>query len=57
MNKIDDGWIFAQIGQGVVNYDIILRELVEDQKLLPMSIEHLFIYNATNELIVQKNVA
>mgnify|MGYP001826768665 FL=1 len=54
MNKIDDGWVFAQIGQGVVNYDIILRELVEDQKLLPLSIEHLFVYNATKELIVQR---
>jgi sugar phosphate isomerase/epimerase len=54
MNKIDDGWVFAQIGQGVVNYDIILRELVEDKKLIPLSIEHLFIYNATKNLIVQR---
>jgi len=54
MNKIDDGWVFAQIGQGIVNYDLILRELVEDKKLLPLSIEHLFIYNATKDLIVQR---
>ena len=54
MNKIDDGWVFAQIGQGVVNYDIILKELVEGNKLLPLSIEHLFIYNATKNLIVQR---
>ena len=54
MKKKDDGWIFAQIGQGVVNYDIILRELVEDKKILPLSIEHLFIYSATKDLIVQR---
>jgi hypothetical protein len=28
LNNTDDGWLFAQIGQGVVNYDLILRELV-----------------------------
>ena len=54
MNKVDDGWVFAQIGQGIVKYDIILRELVEDNKILPLSIEHLFIYNATKDLIVQR---
>ena len=30
MNKTDDGWDFAQIGEGVVSYDIILKELVEE---------------------------
>ena len=54
MSKIDDGWIFAQIGQGIVNYDTILKELVEENKLLPLSIEHLFIYTATKDLIVQR---
>lgn len=54
INKINDGWVFAQIGKGVVNYDIILRELAEEKKLLPLSIEHLFIYNATKDLIVQR---
>jgi hypothetical protein len=28
MNKVDEGWVFAQIGQGIVNYDRILKELV-----------------------------
>ena len=54
MSKIDDGWIFAQIGQGIVNYDTILKELVEENKLLPLSIEHLFIYTATRDLIVRR---
>ena len=54
MRKIDDGWIFAQIGKGIVNYDTILKELVEENKLLPLSIEHLFIYTATKDLIVQR---
>ena len=54
MDKIDDGWVFAQIGQGIVNYDLILRELVEDKKILPLSIEHLFIYTATKNLLVQR---
>ena len=53
MKKMDDGRVFSQIGQGVVNYEIILKELVEDKKLLPVSIEHLFIYNAPKNLIVQ----
>ena len=54
MSKNDDGWIFAQIGKGIVNYDTILKELVEENKLLPLSIEHLFIYTATKDLIVQR---
>ena len=54
MSKIDDGWIFAQIGKGIVNYDTILKELVEENKLLPLSIEHLFIYTATKDLIVRR---
>ena len=35
MSKNDDGWTFAQIGKGIVNYDTILKELVEENKLLP----------------------
>jgi len=54
VNKIDDGWVFSQIGQGMVNYDTILKELVEEKKILPLSIEHLFIYTATKNLIVQR---
>ena len=54
MTKINDSWIFAQIGKGIVNYDTILKELVEENKLLPLSIEHLFIYTATKDLIVRR---
>lgn len=54
MYKTDDGWVFAQIGNGVVDYDVILRELAEEKKLLPLSIEHLFIYAATKDLVVQR---
>ncbi len=54
LKKNNNGWDFAQIGEGVVRYDIILRELVEGNKLLPLSIEHLFIYTATKHLIVQR---
>ncbi len=54
MNKINDGWVFSRIGEGMVSYDIILKELVEEKKLLPLSIEHLFIYAATKNLIVQR---
>jgi hypothetical protein len=38
----------------MVNYDTILKELVEGKKILPLSIEHLFIYTATKNLIVQR---
>jgi sugar phosphate isomerase/epimerase len=55
INKINGGWDFAQIGQGIVNYDIILQELAAEKKMLPMSIEHLFIYSATQDLVVQRN--
>lgn len=48
------GWDFVQIGDGVVGYDIILNELIEEKKLLPVSIEHLFIYIATEYLVVQR---
>ncbi len=54
MNKTNDGWDFAQIGKGVVNYDVILKELAQEKKLLPLSIEHLFIYSATKDLVVQR---
>ena len=52
--KINGGWAFAQIGQGAVNYDKVLRELAEENNMLPMSIEHLFIYGATQDLVVQR---
>lgn len=54
MKKLDDGWEFSQIGKGVINYDVIFKELVEEEKLLPLSIEHLFIYNASEDFIVQR---
>jgi sugar phosphate isomerase/epimerase len=52
--KSASGWDFAQIGRGVVGYGIILNELIEENKLLPLSIEHLFIYCATRDLVVQR---
>jgi len=54
LKKSSNGWDFAQIGDGVVSYDIILKELVEEKKLLPLSIEHLFIYTATKDLTVRR---
>ncbi|MBT8367116.1 MAG: sugar phosphate isomerase/epimerase [Deltaproteobacteria bacterium] len=54
MKKIDDGWEFSQIGKGIINYDLIFKELVEGEKLLPLSIEHLFIYSASEDFIVQR---
>ena len=54
MIKIDDGWEFSQIGKGVINYDRIFKELVEGDNLLPLSIEHLFIYNASKDFIVRR---
>jgi len=54
LKKSSNGWDFTQIGEGVVSYDIILKELVEEKKLLPLSIEQLFIYTATKDLIVQR---
>ena len=54
MKKRDDGWAFSQIGQGVIDYDTIFQELVEGEKLLPLSIEHLFIYSASEDFIVQR---
>ena len=54
MNKMDDGWEFSQIGKGVINYDAIFKELVEEEKLLPLSIENLFIYSASEKFIVRR---
>jgi sugar phosphate isomerase/epimerase len=54
LKKSSDGWNFTQIGAGVVGYDLILRELVAEKRLLPLSIEQLFIYTATQDLIVQR---
>jgi len=54
MKKKNGGWVFTQIGDGVVGYDSILREMVHEKNLRPMSIEHLFIYTATQDLIVQR---
>ena len=54
MKKTQKGWDFTQIGDGIVSYDNIFRELARDKKTLPMSIEHLFIYTAKRNLIVQR---
>jgi hypothetical protein len=31
-----------------------LKEMVHEKSLLPLSIEHLFIYNASQDLVVQR---
>ncbi len=54
IKKSHEGWDFAQIGRGAVNYDLILNELAKSNRLLPLSIEHLFIYSATKDLVVQR---
>lgn len=54
MKKINGGWVFAQIGDGVVGYGRILKEMAHEKSLLPLSIEHLFIYNASQDLVVQR---
>jgi sugar phosphate isomerase/epimerase len=54
LKKSSDGWDFTQIGAGVVGYDLILKELAAEKRLLPLSIEQLFIYTATQDLIVQR---
>jgi sugar phosphate isomerase/epimerase len=54
LQQVDDGWEFSQIGRGVIDYDTIFKELGEEEKLLPFSIEHLFIYNASEDLIVNR---
>ncbi len=54
LKKVGDGWVFSQIGGGAVGYDSIFREFTRDKKIPPMSIEHLFIYTATGNLIVER---
>ena len=54
LKKVGDGWVFSQIGGGAVGYDSIFREFTRDKKIPPMSIEHLFIYIATGNLIVER---
>jgi sugar phosphate isomerase/epimerase len=54
MKKTDGEWEFSQIGKGVINYDAIFKDLVENKKFPSLSIEHLFIYTATKDLIVQR---
>jgi hypothetical protein len=54
MKKINGHWVFTQIGDGVVGYGRILREMVHEKSVLPLSIEHLFIYNASQDLVVQR---
>jgi sugar phosphate isomerase/epimerase len=48
------GWQFSQIGKGVINYETIFKELIEERKPMPLGIEHLFIYNASEDLIVNR---
>jgi len=54
MRKIDNGWEFPQIGQGVIDYPKIFKELNEGKGVLPMSIEQIFIYHAAKDFTVYR---
>mgnify|MGYP001033654927 CR=1 FL=1 len=54
VKKMDDGWEFSQIGEGIIDYDTVFKELVEENELLPLSIEHLFMYRASEDFIVER---
>ena len=54
VKKMDDGWEFSQIGEGIIDYDTVFKELVEENELLPLSIEHLFMYRASEDFIVKR---
>jgi hypothetical protein len=51
---VDDGWEFSQIGEGVIDYETVFKELVEKNELLPLSIEHLFMYRASEDFVVKR---
>lgn len=55
MKKTESGWDFSGIGEGQINYDKIFKELIQDKKLLPMSIEHLFMFEASEDYIVTRS--
>ncbi|UCF91293.1 MAG: sugar phosphate isomerase/epimerase, partial [Desulfobacterales bacterium] len=54
LKKSINGWDFTWIGNGIIDYDAIFQELVEAEKLLPMSIEHLFIFAASEHFSVHR---
>ena len=39
MKQIEDGWLFSEIGKGIVNYSDVFKVLTNQDKLLPTSIE------------------
>ncbi|MFC1799107.1 sugar phosphate isomerase/epimerase family protein [Thermodesulfobacteriota bacterium] len=54
MKKSAGGWEFTRTGSGIIEYDRIFKELVEEKKLLPMSIEYLFKYSASDDFVVSR---
>ena len=54
LKQVDDGWEFPHIGGGVIDYDTIFEELGAEEKLLPLSIEQLYSYKVSKDLIVYR---
>lgn len=54
LQKKEGGWFFSQIGAGVIDYRTIFKELIVHNALLPLSIEQIFIYEASEDFIVQR---
>ena len=54
LKKIGDGWEFPPIGGGAIDYDTIFEELGAEEKLLPLSIEQLYSYKVSKDLIVYR---
>lgn len=54
LKKKENGWEFSQIGAGVIDYSTIFKELVEENTLLPLSIEQIYIYQASEDFIVHR---
>ncbi len=55
IKKREGGWDFSGIGEGQIDYDKIFKELVEDKRILPLSIEHLFMYEASEDFLVTRS--
>ena len=54
LKKKEGGWYFSQIGAGVIGYPTIFKELIANNALLPLSIEQLFIFEASEDFTVYR---
>ncbi len=52
LKKKEGGWYFSQIGAGVIDYPTIFKELIANNALLPLSIEQIFIFEASEDFTV-----